>query len=511
MKIRRQLGKKNQGGALLVTVIVVAGIAAITIISYLRLVQSEYTTVARSQTWSGAMALAEAGVEDALAMLNKYAGTPTSLTNWANTATSDGWTQSGNVFHISRTNGNFGYYDVYVTNVVNGTDFTPTILSIGKTFWKLPGPSLGDGAVAASYSEPAVRKVFVKTMGDSSASGGLTAQYVMDFNGNQCTVDSYNSADPTASYWHSTWFMNGRNFGTYTNTLRTASVVVGTDGTLLNAGGVNIYGYVNTGPGGTVAISSGGTVGDLNWIGPDPAHPYNFGIQPGHKRDDMNIQFPPVSVPTPASWRSVPAPTASNIFIAGQTYSYTNVSGVSGYQIGGVVYSLVITNINGNPGTTNNPIYYQYYGNSGQLQDAIFIDATNVVLYLPGGINFNNSKDNLTVNTNANVTIYSNADIDTGNGLVNNFFQYADALKIYGTPNCQNISFGGNAALTINLYAPSADVTFNGGGSTTYDVCGQIKVSNIKVNGKYNFHFDEVLKVISPPTHYLPNYWQEVF
>ncbi|HTL72722.1 MAG TPA: hypothetical protein VL863_05415, partial [bacterium] len=99
MKIRRQLGKKNQGGALLVTVIVVAGIAAITIISYLRLVQSEYTTVARSQTWSGAMALAEAGVEDALAMLNKYAGTPTSLTNWANTATSDGWTQSGNVFH----------------------------------------------------------------------------------------------------------------------------------------------------------------------------------------------------------------------------------------------------------------------------------------------------------------------------------------------------------------------------------------------------------------------------
>jgi len=508
MKIRRQLGKKNQGGALLVTVIVVAGIAAITIISYLRLVQSEYTTVARSQTWSGAMALAEAGVEDALAMLNKYAGTPTSLTNWANTATSDGWTQSGNVFHISRTNGNFGYYDVYVTNVVNGTDFTPTILSIGKTFWKLPGPSLGDGAVAASYSEPAVRKVFVKTVGDSSASGGLTAQYIMDFNGNQCTVDSYNSADPTASYWHSTWFMNGKNFGTYTNKLRTASVVVGTDGTLLNAGGVNIYGYVNTGPGGTVAISSGGTVGDLNWIGPDPAHPNNFGIQSGHKRDDMNIQFPPVSVPTPASsWKSVPAPTAPFIIVGGATNYYTKVGGNWGYQVGGVLYSLIITNINGQPGTTNSPIYYQY---SSLLGQSLFIDASNVVLYLPYGVKLN-SGDNLTVNTNANVTIYSDADINTGNGLVNNCFQYADALKIYGTPNCQNISFGGNAALTINLYAPSASVAFNGGGSTTYDVCGQIKVSNIKVNGKYNFHFDEVLKVISPPTHYLPNYWQEVF
>jgi len=186
---------------------------------------------------------------------------------------------------------------------------------------------------------------------------------------------------------------------------------------------------------------------------------------------------------------------------------YTKVSGNWGYTIGGNQYALIITNINGNPGTTNNPIYYQYSSTLGQ---SIFIDASNVVLNLPSGISFN-SGDNLTLNTNANVQIYSGGDISTGNGLVNNLYQYALALQIYGTPSCTSISFGGNAALTINLYAPAASVTFNGGGSTIYDVAGQIKVKDITVNGHYNFHFDEVLKTVSPPTRYLPAYWQEVF
>lgn len=497
MKTLLKPGKNLHGGAMLATIIVI-GIAAITIVAYLRLVQSEYTTVARSQTWSGAMVLAESGVEDALALINKNAGTSNPLSNWVATAAADGWSVSGNVFHMSRTNGTFGYYDVYVTNVVNGGDFTPTILSIGTAFWS--GNDI-------SYGGPASRKVFVQTVGDSSASGGMTAQYIINFNGTKCTVDSYNSSDPTASYWHSTWFYNGKNFGTYTNTLRTANVVVGTDGQLLQADGVNIYGYANTGPGGTVSLKNGGTVGDLNWIGPDPSHPLNYGIQSGHQRDDMNILFPDVTAPSPGTWNPVPAPSSSFIIVGGQTNYYTKVNGQWGYTIGTNQYSLIITNITGNPGTTNNPIYYQY---SSQLGQSIFIDASNVVLYLPDGVKLNNG-DCLTLNTNASVSIYSDADFNTGNGLVNNLYQYAAAMQIYGTANCQNISFAGNAALTINLYAPQATVTFGGGGSDTYDVCGQIKVANITVNGHYNFHFDEVLKVVSPPTHYIPFSWQEVF
>lgn len=510
MQIFSKAKKNDQGSAMIMTIVLVA-IAVATVASYLSLVRTEYTNAARSQTWNGAMILAEAGVEDAMAMLNKYAGTSSALTNWSQTAVSqDNWTSSsvtvnGNtytVFHMSRTNDGFGYYDVYVTNIYNVVNysFTPSILSIGTAYWKLTDSSAG---------KPATRKVFVATTADSSASGGLTSQYVLNFNGQRSTVDSYNSSDPAASLWHTNWFYNGSNFGTYYSAKRTANVVVGTDGQLLQADGVNIYGYVNTGPGGSVSIKNGGTVGDLNWIGPDPNSPNHTGIQSGHQRDDMNIQFPPVALPTASTWLNVPSPTNRTIIIGGITYTNSNPGSVSGssFTIGGNNYSLIITNRTGNPGTPTNKIYYAY---SSQLQNSIFIDASNVVLSLPNGIGMN-THDNLTLNTNASISIYSGSDISTGNGEINNLYQYAGALMIYGLPGCQNISFGGNAALTINIYAPVASVQFNGGGSDTVDVSGAMTVGNITVNGHYNFHFDEVLKTLTPPTRYLPAYWQEVY
>lgn len=493
--------RSTAGGAILYTIIV-TGIAAITMACYLRLVQNEFVTVARSQTWNNALVMAESGIEEGLALINKYEQTTNVLTDWTKTAASqDHWTAlSANVFTVTRTNDNYGYYTVYVTNIYDSvnSNYTPAILSIGTVFWQGSDMSFGGSAT---------RKVLVQTSGDASASGGMTAQYTIDFNGNNVTVDSYNSADPTASLWHTNWFYMGHNFGTYSSAYRTANVVVGTDGQLLNAGNGNVYGYVNTGPGGTVSINNNGTVGDLNWIGPDPSHPYNNGIQKGHQRDDMNISFPDVVAPSPGSWRSVPLPSDPFIVIGGVTNYYTQVKGKWGYTIGGNQYSLIITNIAGNPGTPTNKIYYEY---SSTLNQSLFIDASNVVLYLPSGANLG-SGDNLTLNTNANVEIYSGSAFSTKNGLVNNLYQYAVALSLNGTTNCTSIDFGGNANLTVNLYAPEAEVDFNGSGSSTYDVCGSMKVKQIKVNGHYNFHFDEVLKEITPPTRYLPTVWQEVY
>ncbi|HEY2329178.1 MAG TPA: hypothetical protein VGI63_05135, partial [Verrucomicrobiae bacterium] len=211
------------------------------------------------------------------------------------------------------------------------------------------------------------------------------------------------------------------------------------------------------------------------------------------------------------NWLAVPSPTNYTVTVGGLLYTNNNnpynKNKASSYTIGSNSYSLIITNITGNPGTSTNKIYYSY---PSQLGQSLFNDASNAVLSLPGGIKMNTG-DNLTLNTNANIEIYSGNTIDTGNGLINNLYQYAPAMVIYGLPGCTSITFGGNAALTINLYAPSASVSFNGGGSSTYDVCGSMKVHDITVNGHYNFHFDEVLKTISPPTRYLPAYWQEVY
>ena len=75
---------------------------------------------------------------------------------------------------------------------------------------------------------------------------------------------------------------------------------------------------------------------------------------------------------------------------------------------------------------------------------------------------------------------------------------------------CTAISFGGNAAMTAWIYAPEASVTFNGGGSSSYDVVGSFMVHDVTVNGHYNFHFDEQLKWFLPPFRFVADSWQEV-
>jgi hypothetical protein len=79
-----------------------------------------------------------------------------------------------------------------------------------------------------------------------------------------------------------------------------------------------------------------------------------------------------------------------------------------------------------------------------------------------------------------------------GNGVQNgtgNALNY----QFKGLPTCTNIHFGGNAEFTGVVYAPSAHFHLGGGGSDEYDVVGAAIVNTAKVNGKFNFHYDEML------------------
>jgi hypothetical protein len=379
-----------------------------------------------------------------------------------------------------------GTYTVYVTNTYtvtsNGVLWVPTILSVG-TVTNTEGPST-------------VRKVYVQTLADANSTGGLLAMTTMNFNGNKSYVDSYDSNNPLKSAWQSNLTYYGKQFGVYTNARRSDEAVVGVDSNLVQMDGAAIYGYVDTGPGGTVSIKSGGSCGDLNWIGPNPGSPLNSGIQPNHERTDMNVQFNDAVLPQP-----------TNIWYGTNWLILTNLA--TSTNIGGISYNYLITNIFNRPGTTTNLIYWTLKQSGLAKGDSLLVAASNVVLYLPGGITMK-SGDNLTVNTNANVNLYTDANIDTGNGLVNNKFLYAPAIRVYGLNGCTSISFGGNAALTIWLYAPHASVTFNGGGNSTYDVAGAFMVHDVTINGHYNFHFDETLKTNLPPYRYVADNWQEV-
>src|SRR5437763_3520960 len=128
MKIRTSVHARQQGTVMLVC-LMVAGVIGATLASYLLMTQNQNVSIYRSQTWNTSMAVTEAGIEDGLQLINRFAGSFESLEKWTNYTTSDSWDANGNVYHMSRTNiqGNLAtsYYDVYVTN--NGALLGPTL------------------------------------------------------------------------------------------------------------------------------------------------------------------------------------------------------------------------------------------------------------------------------------------------------------------------------------------------------------------------------------------------
>jgi hypothetical protein len=267
-------------------------------------------------------------------------------------------------------------------------------------------------------------------------------------------------------------------------------------------GGDVIYGYVDTGPGGTVSLKgNGNSVGDQpNWIGPNPQSPWNTGIQPNHSRDDMNVIFDDAVLPIPTNSLN---PTAPGVWYSTGFYPL-------GTNIDGNTYYYLVTNVPGLITSPTNKVFYSLWSIANNSA-SIFIDASNCVLYLPNGISMK-SGNNLTLNVtnNANVEIYTGGTLDTGNGAINNAYQYAPTFKIFGLPTCNSIIFPGNASLTAWIYAPDADVTFSGGGSNPYDIAGAFMVHSVALKGNFHFHFDQVLKILQPPYRYVADNWQEV-
>jgi hypothetical protein len=96
-----------------------------------------------------------------------------------------------------------------------------------------------------------------------------------------------------------------------------------------------------------------------------------------------------------------------------------------------------------------------------------------------------------------------------GTGYVNEF-GIAKNLQYYGLPSNTALTLGGNASFTAQIYAPEANFTLGGGGSTPYDFAGMCVTRSVKMNGHFNFHFDETTKNTLHLFGYTARSWDEL-
>ena len=535
MKIRSHA---EQGSALVITLVITA-IIGTALASYLKLAEYQNRSVVHSQYWNGGIPIAEAGIEEALAHLNKIGN--------GNRAT-NGWIATNNAYYLRRTL-DAGKYEVFI-----GPEINPTVRAIGYVVEPLSGKEIQ-------------RAVRVTTTKEGSLMRGIIARDNITMNGGGVRVDSFDSTDPNYS-------TNGRYDSSKTKANGFAGSVRGN----INTGNGGIWGYAATGPNGIVV----GNVGDHAWMAS------NSGLQPGHVAKDLNVSFPEVNPPftgaglapdinrtitvtnfsylttqttsttypspeppggvttsvgtvttvnKPTTWTgtlttntaavsSTTAPAAGTYVgnvvtrnvVQGkgknaQTVTYYDYNKITGYTYNTTTYTYntVTTNVST---TTTTYAYSTGSGNyslgmltmSGQSK---FLVTGDTVLYVPGGVDLSGQAQ-ITILPGASLKLYVNGSVRLfGNGVLN---LNTDALhfSVHGMPNCTSIDFGGNAAFTGTVYAPNAHVQMGGGGNNVYDCVGAITARSVGMNGHFNFHYDEMLGRVTGPDLYKIASWNEM-
>ncbi|MGV3773655.1 MAG: DUF7305 domain-containing protein [Verrucomicrobiales bacterium] len=305
------------------------------------------------------------------------------------------------------------------------------------------------------------RRIRVVTTNDALFAKGMVAKGQIDLAGNKIRTDSFDSSDPlysTGGQYDPAKNKDGGDVATNSSV---------TDS--LNVWNAEIMGRASTGPGGNVRLGQNGSVGSKQWHLAGKK-----GLQEGWSSDDMNVYFPDVKQP----WTGgVFAPSAG----IQQGISYT-------YLLTGGRYQLTDLQLSGG--------------------EKVLITAPSILLVT----------HEIKISGNGGIIIAPGASLQifmagqktsiTGNGIVNGS-GYAANFSYWGLDSNTEINMGGNAALLGTIYAPYADLTLGGGGSNNYDFIGAAVAKSVKLNGHYNFHYDESLKFFGPRRGYTVTFWSE--
>jgi len=427
MKTKPNSHPNNQGSILMIS-LCIATIVGIVLGGYLYLIRTQNVSVMRSQYWNAAMAVTEAGVEEALAQLNPGVLGP--VNKWANN-----WTVGNGVYsppNLPRNLANGSYYYVSFTDAE-----PPVITSTGYVTVPITGDKIS-------------RIVQVSTATYSPFMFGIVVKTNMDLNGNNVTIDSYNS----------------KNGGTYDpNHPGHHGDVASKDG-VIDAGNGNINGTLHIGP--TVQVSVGPNV-----------------VIAGGTINDMNIDVPDVQ--PPFTWAGLPLLGSS--FKSSSPYSHYDYVLTSGKYL--------LNSISG--------------GKTGG-QSLVVESGSTAVLYVPGNASLSGItiEYGATLKLYVGGPSLSIEGVTMQDAQGHSGAETPSALQVYGLSTLTDVTIGGNGTFTGVLYAPHAQLTMNGGGNDVNDWFGSVIVNSLTMNGHFNLHYDENLPASTDILGYRIASWKEL-
>lgn len=448
-------------GSILVVTLAVSAIIGISLASYLTLVSSQHRATVRSQYWNASVPLVEAGIEEALAHLNKNC-VPNSIHGKPVNFTADGWTSVAGGVRMVRQLAD-GFYDV---TILTAKPLTPEIVAVGN----VTTPLASKGGVQAFFATVGAetpttyltRNIFCTTTNLPVFTKALVARGTINLAGNNVVSDSYDSSDATKS-----------NNGRYDKEKRGEKGDIASNLTITNSvdvGNANIYGKASTGPGGTIAMGPNGAVGSRVWNDSGKK-----GIQTGWSTDDMNVSFPSVQSPFAAA-----LPPTGGLHTDGVIYDYILSSG-----------NWLITSPN-------------------EFEGKVLVTG-DAVLRVDSKIEFSGSEV-IIIQTNASLKLYANCQSASisGNGIVNKAGKPKN-FAYFGMPANTSLRLTGNAEFAGTIYAPEADLQLGGSGAPAngFDFSGSAVVNTAQLNGHFNIHYDENLGINSMYRGFVITSWQE--